>query len=97
MNELSEPCPDVYQFPLTSERFAREMIEIMEAYGKWSDGTNNDERLDGGYEAVPTRDIHMKQVNFEKEWLEILRKYVMPLQQKVYIGYTNDVIYFLIP
>lgn len=33
-------CPDVYDFPLVSERFCREMIEILEYFGKWSDGTN---------------------------------------------------------
>ena len=34
----------------------------MEHYGKWSSGNNEDARLDGGYENVPTRDIHMNQV-----------------------------------
>ncbi len=34
----------------------------MEHHGGWSSGNNKDERLDGGYENVPTRDIHMKQV-----------------------------------
>ena len=34
----------------------------MEHHGGWSSGKNKDERLDGGYENVPTRDIHMKQV-----------------------------------
>ncbi|RCN24243.1 hypothetical protein ANCCAN_30065 [Ancylostoma caninum] len=46
------------------------MIEEMEHYGKWSDGSNKvgdtagirDDRLAGGYENVPTRDIHMNQV-----------------------------------
>ena len=36
----------------------------MEHFGKWSSGNNEDERLDGGYENVPTRDIHMNQVDF---------------------------------
>ena len=34
----------------------------MEHFGKWSTGGNQDKRLDGGYENVPTRDIHMNQV-----------------------------------
>ena len=42
--------------------FAKELIEEMEHFGKWSSGNNEDERLDGGYENVPTRDIHMNQV-----------------------------------
>ncbi len=52
----------MYWYPLISETFANELIEEMEHFGKWSAGNNQDERLDGGYENVPTRDIHMNQV-----------------------------------
>ena len=34
----------------------------MEHFGQWSGGTNQDERISGGYENVPTRDIHVNQV-----------------------------------
>ena len=34
----------------------------MEHYGQWSGGTNYDSRIAGGFENVPTRDIHMNQV-----------------------------------
>ncbi|XP_065219418.1 procollagen-lysine,2-oxoglutarate 5-dioxygenase-like [Planococcus citri] len=88
--ELLQPCPDVYWFPIVSERFCKEFIEIMENFGKWSDGSNNDTRLQGGYEAVPTRDIHMNQVGLHDHWLEFLKSYVQPLQQKIFIGYNND-------
>ena len=57
-----QPCPDVYWYPLISETFAKELVEEMEHYGKWSSGDNEDSRIDGGYENVPTRDIHMNQV-----------------------------------
>ena len=50
-----------------------------------------DPRLEGGYESVPTRDIHMKQIGFEPGWLHFLQFYVQPLQQRVYEGYWNDV------
>lgn len=50
-----------------------------------------DPRLEGGYESVPTRDIHMKQVGMEPQWLFFLQHYVQPLQQRVYEGYWNDV------
>jgi hypothetical protein len=50
-----------------------------------------DERLDGGYEAVPTRDIHTNQVGFERHWLHILQLYVRPLQELVFTGYIHDV------
>lgn len=50
-----------------------------------------DTRLRTGYEAVPTRDIHMNQVGLEKHWLEFLRSYVLPIQKKAFIGYIHDV------
>ncbi|KAF9804957.1 hypothetical protein SFRURICE_007860 [Spodoptera frugiperda] len=84
------PCPDVYWFPLMSKRFCSEWIEIMEAFGQWSDGSNNDKRLESGYEAVPTRDIHMNQVGLERHWLHILKEYVRPLQEMVFTGYYHN-------
>ncbi|PNF43292.1 Procollagen-lysine,2-oxoglutarate 5-dioxygenase 3 [Cryptotermes secundus] len=89
-NTIAQPCPDVYWFPVVNPRFCKEFIEIMEHYGQWSDGTNKDPRLDGGYENVPTRDIHMKQVGLEAHWLEVLRLYVRPLQELVFTGYFHD-------
>lgn len=85
-----QPCPDVYWFPIATDIFCQSLIDIMEAFGKWSDGSNNDKRLEGGYEAVPTRDIHLNQVNLERIWLHFLQKYVKPLQEKVFIGYFHD-------
>ncbi|XP_047484397.1 procollagen-lysine,2-oxoglutarate 5-dioxygenase 2-like isoform X1 [Penaeus chinensis] len=85
------PCSDVYWFPLFKERYAQEMIQTFEDFGVWSEGTNDDPRLEGGYESVPTIDIHMKQIGMETEWLEILRVYVQPMQLKVFEGYYNDV------
>ncbi|XP_031829351.1 procollagen lysyl hydroxylase isoform X1 [Nomia melanderi] len=85
-----QPCPDVYWFPIVNERFTKELVQVMEAYGKWSDGTNNDPRITGGYENVPTRDIHMKQVKYEHQWLYFLKEYVRPLQEFVFTGYYHD-------
>ncbi|XP_043280130.1 procollagen-lysine,2-oxoglutarate 5-dioxygenase isoform X2 [Venturia canescens] len=85
-----QPCPDVYWFPVTTERFTKDLISLVESYGKWSDGSNNDPRIEGGYENVPTRDIHMKQVSFEPHWLRFLRDYVRPLQELVFTGYLHD-------
>ena len=50
-----------------------------------------DTRIEGGYENVPTRDIHMKQVDYEEQWLHFLNTYVRPLQEKVFTGYFSDV------
>ncbi|ETN84286.1 hypothetical protein NECAME_17172 [Necator americanus] len=87
--EVEQACPDVYDYPLVSERFSKELIEEMEHFGKWSDGSNKDERLAGGYENVPTRDIHMNQVGYERHWLFFLDEYVRPLQEKVFTGYYH--------
>ena len=87
--KLEEPCPDVYWFPIFTETFCREFVAEAENYGRWSDGTNNDARLESGYEAVPTRDIHMNQINFDTEWMYILDFYVRPLQEHVFVGYFH--------
>ena len=83
------PCPDVYWFPMFSERFCTDFVAEAEHFGKWSDGSNNDKRLEGGYEAVPTRDIHMNQIGFDEEWLYVLDFYVRPLQEAVFTGYFH--------
>ncbi|CAH1395027.1 unnamed protein product [Nezara viridula] len=85
-----QPCPDVYWFPIVTPRFCKELIQMVESYGKWSSGSNQDERLAGGYENVPTRDIHMKQIDYERHWLYFLQQYVRLLQERVFIGYFHD-------
>ncbi len=50
-----------------------------------------DTRLDGGYENVPTVDIHTNQIGWEQHWLQILKDYVAPLNQKVFTGYYTEV------
>ncbi|KAL6257508.1 hypothetical protein P5V15_011078 [Pogonomyrmex californicus] len=85
-----QPCPDVYWFPIVNLRFTKELVGIVETYGQWSDGTNHDPRLSGGYENVPTRDIHMNQVQYEQQWLYFLKEYVRPLQELVFTGYYHD-------
>ncbi|XP_014782723.1 multifunctional procollagen lysine hydroxylase and glycosyltransferase LH3 [Octopus bimaculoides] len=85
-----QPCPDVFWFPVVSDEFCNEFIAVNENYGKWSSGQNDDPRLNGGYENVPTIDIHMNQIGYEKEWLHFLHKYITPLQKKVFEGYQNE-------
>lgn len=87
---FNQPCSDVYWFPIANDRFCDDLIKIVETYGKWSDGSNTDDRLNGGYEAVPTRDIHMSQVGLEAVWLRFLLKYVRPLQEAVFLGYYHN-------
>ena len=66
---------------------------MMEHFGEWSGGRNNntDKRLPGGYEHVPTVDIHMTQVQWDKHWIYFLEKIVMPMQRAIFIGYNKSV------
>ncbi|KAL5965614.1 Procollagen-lysine2-oxoglutarate 5-dioxygenase 1 [Taenia solium] len=88
-DDFEQPCQDVFWVPLMSELFCRQLVEEMEHYGKWSDGSNYDARLESGYEAVPTRDIHMRQIDWEEHWLHVLRTYVYPIQLKLWEGYND--------
>lgn len=47
--------------------------------------------MQGGYENVPTRDIHMTQIGYDGHWLHFLDTYVRPLQEKVFTGYFHVV------
>lgn len=51
-----------------------------------------DPRIQGGYENVPTIDIHMNQVDFEKEWHQFLMEYIAPITEKMYPGYYTKVL-----
>ncbi|XP_016286343.1 multifunctional procollagen lysine hydroxylase and glycosyltransferase LH3 isoform X2 [Monodelphis domestica] len=84
---VEQPCPDVYWFPLLSEQMCDELVEEMENFGQWSGGKHEDSRLAGGYENVPTVDIHMKQLGYEDEWLQFLRTYVGPMTENLFPGY----------
>ncbi|XP_049607996.1 procollagen-lysine,2-oxoglutarate 5-dioxygenase 1 isoform X2 [Syngnathus scovelli] len=84
---IETPCPDVYWFPVFSDIACNHLIEEMEHFGKWSGGSNTDERITGGYENVPTIDIHMKQINFDKEWHRFLLDFIAPITEKMYPGY----------
>ncbi|XP_078101512.1 multifunctional procollagen lysine hydroxylase and glycosyltransferase LH3 [Sander vitreus] len=84
---VEQPCPDVYWFPAFSEKMCDHLVETMEHHGEWSGGSHKDERLAGGYENVPTVDIHMVQIGFEKEWLKFLKEYIVPVTEKLYPGY----------
>ncbi|KAH9399042.1 Procollagen-lysine,2-oxoglutarate 5-dioxygenase 1 [Tyrophagus putrescentiae] len=80
---IEQPCPDVYWFPVGSPAFCQHLIEIMEHFGQWSGGKNYDPRLEGGYENVPTRDIHMNQVGLDQHTFD-------PMQEKLFTGYVHD-------
>ncbi|XP_063062897.1 procollagen-lysine,2-oxoglutarate 5-dioxygenase 2 isoform X1 [Engraulis encrasicolus] len=86
-NRLEQPCTDVFWFPVFSDKACDELVDEMENFGSWSGGKHEDRRISGGYESVPTDDIHMKQVNYEKEWLHFIREFIAPVTLKVFSGY----------
>uniref|UniRef100_A0A671T3Q5 Procollagen-lysine,2-oxoglutarate 5-dioxygenase 1 n=1 Tax=Sinocyclocheilus anshuiensis TaxID=1608454 RepID=A0A671T3Q5_9TELE len=84
---IEMPCPDVYWFPVFTDVACKHLIEEMEHFGQWSGGRNVDKRILGGYENVPTVDIHMNQVGYDKEWQKFLLDYAAPVTEKMYPGY----------
>lgn len=40
VKDLDMACPDVYWFPMVTDRFADELVAEMENFGQWSSGTN---------------------------------------------------------
>ena len=47
-------------------------------------------RLAGGYENVPTVDIHMNQIGIHDEWLYIVKTYAAPMVNRFYVGYNPE-------
>lgn len=83
-------CNDVFKVPFFSISFAKELIEECERFGEWSSGDTRDERLSGGYEPVPTQDIHFTQIGFTNPWRYILRTFVRPVAREYYTGYNLE-------
>uniref|UniRef100_A0A672KW48 Procollagen-lysine, 2-oxoglutarate 5-dioxygenase 3 n=1 Tax=Sinocyclocheilus grahami TaxID=75366 RepID=A0A672KW48_SINGR len=76
------PTPGIiYFFALTPVVCASVLVCVSERVSE------HDERLSGGYENVPTVDIHMNQIQYEKEWLKFLKDYIVPVTEKLYPGY----------
>jgi len=87
--EVPQPCQDVYWVPTFTKNFTDALIEECENFGEWSGGGHKDERIAGGYENVPTVDIHMKQLNFEENWIDILKVYYAPMATRLFTGYYS--------
>ncbi|XP_075046346.1 procollagen-lysine,2-oxoglutarate 5-dioxygenase 1 [Mixophyes fleayi] len=87
---IESPCPDVYWFPIFTDTACNELVDEMENYGQWSSGSKTDQRLEGGYENVPTIDIHMTQINYQKEWQTFLLDFVAPITEKMFPGYYTQ-------
>lgn len=86
---IETPCPDVFWFPVFTDVACDHFVEEMEHFGQWSGGANTDPRIQGGYENVPTIDIHMNQVEYDKHWRKFLLEYVAPVTEKMFPGYQT--------
>lgn len=90
MDFISEPCKDVYLFPIFTKVFCDELMKYCNELNEWSDGKNDnlDPRLNA-YENVPTQDIHLTQIKFESQWEQIVFKYIAPVASKMYSFYKT--------
>lgn len=88
--DFSRPCQDVIGFPFVTVLFGKHLIATMEDNGGWSGARHKDSRISGGYENVPTDDIHMNQIGWEDEWKAILFTYMKPLVEMEYWGYNTE-------
>lgn len=90
-----ELCDGIYDFPLFSEIFCKELMQRSEEYGKWSKGKDdhNDPRLGRNYyENVPTVDIQLFEMGLDKHWHEIVFSYIAPMAKVLYNNYkTKDI------
>jgi len=82
--QFDEPCTDAYGAVLFTEAFADELRATVIAADSWSSGKNDDERIQGGYENVPTQDIHMNQFDWEEQWVYVLGHFIRPLVERQY-------------
>ena len=84
-------CADIYSYPLFSATFCEHIVAEAEHHGGWSNGGTRDPRLSGGYENVPTRDIHLGQLGpLGEAWGQILRHWVAPVAEAIWPGYTLE-------
>jgi GR25 family glycosyltransferase involved in LPS biosynthesis len=94
-HEYKELCDGIYSFPLFSETFCQEIIQLSEKTGGWSGGKDNhaDSRLGQGYyENVPTVDIQLFQMKLDQQWNFIVRNYIAAVARVLYNNYkTKDV------
>lgn len=75
-----EPCPDVYQFPLFSERFAADLRAEVQRYGGW-----NRQHHEVGAEAVP-----LSLLSLPHSFLGALRRFLGPPALHLFPGYRTQ-------
>lgn len=87
-----ELADGIYVFPLFTQIFCKEIIEIAEKYNKWSPGKNNhiDKRLgENYYENFPTVDVQLFQLDLKLFWEKIVSQYISKLASFFYSNYKT--------
>lgn len=62
--------PNIVEFPLFTDRFCEEMIQLAEADGQWTIGR---------HEFYPTNDMLMEQLGMKEIYTRVIREFVAPL------------------
>jgi hypothetical protein len=84
-----EPIPYLYKINFFTQDFCKELVSMANVSNLWSSGKNEDKRIIGGYEHVPTVDIHLNELGLEDTWNAILDKIIAPIAEKFYVGYDT--------
>ena len=87
--EFTEPIPWLFETMFATPKFCVELKELVNSFELWSDGSNNDSRLQSGYEPVPTVDVHLNQVGFRDIWDNMLKTVIGPLCEKFFVGFNT--------
>ena len=87
--EYNEPIPWLFEIKFVTDKFCNEVVKIVKESNAWSDGKNNDSRLQGGYEPVPTVDVHLNQIGLREMWDIMLKKVIAPICERFFIGYNT--------
>uniref|UniRef100_A0A8C5QNY9 Procollagen-lysine,2-oxoglutarate 5-dioxygenase 1 n=1 Tax=Leptobrachium leishanense TaxID=445787 RepID=A0A8C5QNY9_9ANUR len=82
---------DLWQIFQNTEDWKDKYIHPNHSLALKGKSIDTDQRIQGGYENVPTIDIHMNQVGYEKEWQKLLLDFVAPITEKMYPGYYTRV------
>jgi hypothetical protein len=75
---IREVCNDAFAVHIFNERFANEMVEISEEQGDWAAEFDED--------PVPTEDIHLHQIGWDRAWHSLMKRHMIPLMRSMYDG-----------
>ena len=88
---FEEPCKWCFQFPFVNDLFCEHLIDEVNALNAWSTGGDKEIRDDriSNVEAIPTVDIHMKQIGFRKQWEKIIHQYIAKVVSHLFFSISN--------